>query len=112
MQYTKIYQNSYIVAIIVFIISCIVVYLFDFGCTFEIKPDGTFKKSFNWKYPVALALLTWLLWHFCLYPPSQNTLHDAPIKPKSMLGGFIESSPISQPINNPYNQKINMEVWN
>lgn len=45
-----------------------VFYLFKIGSTAEIK-DGKIVQKFNWKYPLAISLLLWLIWHFILYPP-------------------------------------------
>ena len=69
-MYSSIYQNSFIVAILSFIILCILFYIFEIGYTFSIT-DGKIKKSFSIKYPLAAALIIWLIWYFYLYPPQE-----------------------------------------
>jgi len=43
--------------------------LLGIGSTVQIVNGKPVKKS-NWKYPLALALIIWVLWHFYLYPPA------------------------------------------
>lgn len=61
------YKNSYLAAVVAFIIVTILIYVFKVGYLYEIK-DGQVTKRINWKIPVIWALLIWLLWYFVLYP--------------------------------------------
>lgn len=98
MAYTSIYQNSYVILIITFIVLCIIFYIFKIGYNTELK-DGKVIKAFSWKYPLAISLIVWLIWHFYLYPPSNINTNN------------IQSpTNISKP--NISTQKIIMENWN
>ncbi|AVL94790.1 hypothetical protein ma404 [Moumouvirus australiensis] len=98
MAYTSIYQNSYVILVITFIVLCIIFYIFKIGYNTELK-DGKVIKTFSWKYPLAISLIVWLIWHFYLYPP-----------------GDISTDNIQTPTNtmrpNVPTQKIIMENWN
>lgn len=67
-MYTSIYQNSYVILVITFIVLILIFYFLEIGFTTEIK-DGKVVKKFSWKYPLAISLMVWLFWHFYLYPP-------------------------------------------
>jgi hypothetical protein len=72
-MYTCIFQNSYVILIITFIVLYIFFYLFDIGYHKEIRDkDHTVVKKFGWKYPLAISLLVWVIWHFYLYPPAEE----------------------------------------
>lgn len=57
--------------IISFVVIYILFYLLRIGTTNEVK-DGKISKKAGWKYPLALSLIIWLIWHFYLYPPINN----------------------------------------
>lgn len=59
----RIFQNSYLVAIIAFILLTIFFYLFGIGFK---TVNG--KKVFTYRYQIGIALLVWLFWKFYLYP--------------------------------------------
>jgi hypothetical protein len=73
MTYAHIYQNSYIVAITLFIILLVLFYIFEIGSRKEIV-DGEVKTKLNWQWPLAISLVVWLLWHFYLFPPEGTSV--------------------------------------
>lgn len=107
MTYTKIYQNSYVIFIITFLFLSIVFYLFRIGYQTSIE-NGKFVKKFSWKYPLAISLIVWLFWHFCLYPPSEEASTNIVLPQKenfsSSINKYLNRSNISS-------QKINMVNW-
>ena len=80
-MYSNIYKNSFIVAIIVFILLCIIFYVFNFGYEYKYT-NGVIEKKFSIKYPLVIALLVWVLWFFVIFPP-----------PKSKQEGIKHSEP-------------------
>ena len=104
-MYTSIYQNSYIVAIIVFIILLIIFYVFKIGATTEITSDGKIVKKFNWKYPVAISLIVWLVWHFWLFSPKE-TSHDS-----DNYFTNLTSSPVNYKQSKTKDQSIILDNW-
>lgn len=102
-MYTSIYQNSFIVATIVFVVLCVLFYLFEIGYTVEMQPDGKIVKSFSWKYPLAIALIVWVFWYFYLYPPADSTESHNQI---NTVSSNVSSN------NKNINQHINMNNWN
>lgn len=70
-MYTHIYQNSYIVAIITFILLSVFCYFFEIGYSINYEDDKVVKK-FSWKYPLAITLIIWVVWHFILFPPPEQ----------------------------------------
>ena len=66
-MYTHIYQNSYIVTIILFVALCVIFYFLQIGTKKEIV-NGKVTNKFSWKYPLAISLVVWLFWHFYMYP--------------------------------------------
>lgn len=97
---SRILKNSYIVAVIVFIILCIIFYVFGIGTTTVIV-EGKPVRKFSWKYPLAIALVVWLIWYFYLFPPPKK------IVPPTYLasGGSSKHSYHKSP-------RINMDNWN
>lgn len=89
----KLYKNSYLVAILTFIILLIIFYAFSIGTTFYVENEKI-KRRYNWQYPLAIALIVWVVWHFLLFPQKDN------------------SEPKQNFVNDAYSQKINMETWN
>lgn len=76
-MYACILRNSYIVAFIVFLVTLAVCYLFDFRQSRQIK-DGKIVRKLDWRIPLAFTLIFWLIWHFMLFPPAQNTINGGP----------------------------------
>lgn len=71
-----IYKNSYIVAFFSFVILFIIYYVFKIGANIEIV-DGQVVKKVNWKVPLAISLIIWLIWYFVLYPPAKGVASHA-----------------------------------
>lgn len=109
-MYTHIYQNSYIVAIITFIVLCVIFYVFEIGSNTSIS-NGQVVKSFSWKYPLAITLIVWLIWHFWLYPPKDNSSNSKSTS-KKMVGGFGSKTALGNNAPKPTIQRINMDNWN
>jgi hypothetical protein len=99
-MYTHIYQNSYVVAFIVFVVLAIIFRLFEIGYNTSIK-NGKVMKTFSWKYPLAIALMVWLFWNYYLYPESDVTKAS----PRSMTDDGLTNEKLST-------QKINISNWN
>lgn len=111
-MYTSIYQNSYIVLVISFILLSVICYIFQFGYTTEII-NGKVKKKFSWKYPLAISLIIWVFWHFYLYPSTENIPVRAPTTPIDYTKNMSTSPGIFVPKTNKLMaQKINMMNWN
>ena len=102
------FKNSYVVAIIAFILLCVVFYLLGIGYTTIVEYSGEpgclekgnctqtkLIKKFSWKYPLAIALIIWIIWHFYLYPPAE-----------------ISRPIINFPSQKGGGQKISMTNWN
>lgn len=111
-MYTKIYQNSYIILIITFILLSVLFYLFEIGFTTEIK-NGKVVKKFSWKYPLAISLIVWVVWHFFLYPPPEEIKPDVSVEYANT--GDIKNVPANQFVaksDKLMAQKIFMRDWN
>jgi len=67
----RIFENSYLVAIIAFFALCVLFYIFGLGFQESIV-NGQKVKTFTYRYQIVLALLVWLLWKFLLYPASEE----------------------------------------
>ena len=68
----RIFENSYFVALITFILLTVFFYIFDIGFTTQVineKPE----KVFTYRYQIAIALVVWLIWQFFLYPNTVET---------------------------------------
>lgn len=105
----QILKNSYVIFIISFILFCIIVYFFEIGQNIYINLDGKQVKvssNFNWKYPLAGALVLWATWHFYLYPPANEIALQIPdiVQERQLYGG------IQQRFDD--GQRINMANWN
>lgn len=104
-MYTSIYQNSYVVFIISLIVLLVIFYVFKIGYS-TVVVNGKVEKRFNWKYPLAISLVIWVIWYFLLYPPS-----DVNINGSKQVGG-TETSTIGDIIGSGVRQqKINMDNW-
>jgi uncharacterized membrane protein (DUF485 family) len=97
-MYKHLYQNSYIVAITVFIILIIIFYVFEIGYTTQITDTGQIEKKFSWKIPAAIALIVWVIIHFYVYPPYLKTPEHTPSS--------------NSTINNTKFPTINVDNWN
>ena len=108
-MYTSIYQNSYVVFVIVLILLSLFFYLFEIGYTSNLS-DGKIVKKFNWKYPLAISLIVWLLWYFYFFPPQKNK------KTLSIRNNIDNNTSSDQPLmlknNNAAAQKITLANWN
>lgn len=117
-MHTCIFQNSYIVAVLVFILLYVLFYFFGINPIIQEK-NGKIVKKTNWKIPLAISLIVWLIWYFYLFPPSAQGistttnsnnvnvscrhLSNKPLS--SQIGGFI---PKTKGLDA---QKINMVNW-
>ena len=103
-------KNSFIVLLISFVLLCLIFYLFKIGYTKQFI-NGKIVKKFSWKYPLAISLIIWLIWHFYLYPPPPS---DSVKNNSSQI--FIDQP--EKRLNNNLNsqiaraQRINMINWN
>lgn len=90
----EIFKNSYVM----FFISAIVLFAGFYFFYHEKKlvnvplQNGNFQQkytyTFNWKYPLAISLLIWIIWHFYLFPPPVETMpNHASIAHKHSLYG-------------------------
>lgn len=68
MIYSSLYQNSFVAAIIAFLAFLLIFFVFDIAPTIKVE-DGKIKHTVNWKYPLILAILVFLVWYFILFPP-------------------------------------------
>lgn len=103
-------NNSYVVFIISFIMLSAIMYIFGIGQNVDIINDGKNLKTVNnysWKYPLAISLLIWGLWHFYLYPPQDEiTFKEQPVvNTNKMIGGLIQKKLADM-------HRINMVDWN
>jgi uncharacterized membrane protein (DUF485 family) len=89
----QIYRNSYIVAIVSFVLLSLIFYVLQIGYTREVV-DGKVVRKFGWKYPLAISLLIWVVWKFFLFPSNPDTIKNT--NPKSI--GITD-------------QKIDMRNW-
>ncbi len=113
-MYTSIYQNSYVILIISFILLSLICYFFEIGYTTKINNDGNITKKFSWKYPLAISLIIWIFWHFYLYPPIEETTINQQmtggtnynVKNTSSVENFVPKT------NKLMAQRINMANWN
>lgn len=106
-MYTHIYQNSYIMSIILFALLCAIFYMFQIGYNSKITPNGQLVKTFSWKYPLAITLIFWVIWHFYVYPP----IKTVSVKDKYDITS-VTSVDVPVRKRNIASQKINMENWN
>lgn len=102
-------QNSYVILAISFVTLCIVFYIGEWG--YEVKVvNGRPVKRFSWKYPLAISLIIWVVWHFYVYPPpdeyldlSQVASAPTPVSPKLSVSPAYPNGMV---------QNINMTNWN
>lgn len=110
-MHTSIYQNSYIIALITFIILAAIFYIFQIGTTIIVN-NGKIEKKFNWKYPMAISLIVWLFWHFSLYPQERQEKNiSKKITNTKKISDTTEIKNIGK-YNKIMNQKIIMQNWN
>lgn len=105
---TQILKNSYVILILCFIILCIVFYIFQIGCTTELDREGRVVKRFSWKYPLAISLIVWIVWHYWLYPPPEE---KEDFISEQFKGGAQNSEKQFFRMKQIDTQKINMINW-
>lgn len=87
MIYSSLYQNSFVAAIFAFLISIIIFFVFDIAPTIKVK-NGQIKHYVNWKYPLIIAILVFLIWYFIIFPPEiiKPTLKkESPVKNEKQI---------------------------
>jgi Na+/H+ antiporter NhaC len=90
----KIFENSYIMAIVTFFVAYVVLYLLGIG--YETKTvDGEEVKSMSYKYPLIIALIVWLIWYFYLYPMPSTPVSKT--NPKNVMAPITIISENSLP---------------
>lgn len=102
-MYTSIFQNSYVIFAISFIVLTAIFYIFEIGFTTKLE-NGKIVKKFSWTYPLVLSLIIWLFWHFYLYPPKEE-----------ITANYTTNTQVNDkyftPSNRMLSQKINMNNW-
>ncbi len=89
-MYSRLLENSYIMFALSFLVFFGIFYLFNIGTT-QKAVNGKIVNRPGWKYPLALALVIWLIWHFRLYPPKE--VISAVPKPKVKLPTIQTTQP-------------------
>ena len=106
---SKIFKNSYVVFILTFIVLYILFYLLGIGYVTEVEYDKSYQPHLvlkpSWKYPLALALIVWVFWHFYMYPAADIKL--AHINQDDMYS----EKKIVQTAGSDVPQKIDMKNW-
>lgn len=109
-MYTKIYQNSYVILVITFVLLSLFFYFFEIGFSTQIV-NGKVVKKFSWKYPLAISLIVWLFWHFYLYPPRETPKPSS--KPATLtINNNTSDAIIGMKSRSLAAQKITMANWN
>ncbi|MEM3061976.1 MAG: hypothetical protein QW303_00320 [Nitrososphaerota archaeon] len=128
-MYARLLHNSYVIAIITFVLLAAFFYIFKFGYTTQYQPEKNYLqnendpynevsswkvvKRFSWKYPLAIALIVWLFWHFYLYPPKNLEIAETS---QTTGQNFADKTPPSfqniPRFGEISSQKINMINWN
>ena len=93
----RIFKNSYIVSIMMFIIFYVVFYFAGIGFA-KVNVNGKIIQKYSWKYPLACALVIWLIWHYYLYPV-----------PDDVIVKSVESISSKATLTNL--PRINMAIW-
>lgn len=106
---TSIYQNSYIVFAITFVILCAICYIFEIGFNTSTQ-NGKVIKSFSWKYPLAISLIVWLFWHFYLFP-SKSTQTSKSNFSTTTNSNYMSPSLKNSEGNNLAAQKFTVTNW-
>lgn len=109
--YEHIYQNSYIVSAVVLVILLLIFYLFDIGSKTTIESDGSIRTNFNWKLPLAITLIFWVVWHFFVFPPIQDKKIVSPKKYDSINSVNPPVVPSSNKTFGLRDQQINRANW-
>jgi hypothetical protein len=66
------YENPYVISILTLIVVGAICYVYQYGYSVRIV-DGRIERKFQWNYPIAFALIVWLIWNFVLYPKKTQT---------------------------------------
>jgi hypothetical protein len=104
----SIFKNSYIILVITFVFVSIICYIFQFGYNTNVDKDGRITKSFSWKYPLAISLIVWVVWHYYLYPPAEEVI-EPPAQSATQECAIIR--PYMAKTNEINFQKINLMNW-
>lgn len=95
-----IYENSFVILVISFIILCILFYVFDVRTKYKINEKGEITRTLNWKDPLVLSLAIFVLWYFVIYPPAKQPKPSllSPVAQINMAGssGIVGSSGINR----------------
>jgi uncharacterized membrane protein (DUF106 family) len=90
----QIFKNSFFVFLLTFIVFYIIFVVIN-----SRKVRGEFRNPLTvgstWKYPLAIALVVWIIWYFFVFPPNGNCLFKKIQKNKTDV----------------CSQKINMQNW-
>jgi hypothetical protein len=101
-MYLDLIKNSYVAAIVAFVIAWVMLYLIDIGTDIKIS-NGKKTKVMGWKYPLAIALIVWLIWYFFLFPQKEsNIISNSNLIPELMT---------SRTPNGSIRQQIMMDPW-
>lgn len=100
----NIFKNSYIIFVLSLIILFLLFYFFNINPTVESKNGKVIRKT-NWRQPLAISLLIWVLWHFCFFPPQNDFFAQQNYN-------ISEKSIVAHPKLYGGVQKINMLNWN
>lgn len=104
-------RNSYVILIITFIAVSVICYIFGWGYSTEVN-DGKVVKKWSWKYPLAIALIVWVIWHFYIYPPQE--IKTPTTTNETYDNAAIASVPLVAQTAGATNNfpRINMNNWN
>lgn len=110
----RIFKNSYIILAISFIVLSILCYMLRIGYTTSVDSSGKVTKKFSWKYPLAISLVIWIIWHFWLYPPKDELITKEPPRPFQINYSPTDNQGIRSFVNpNEIGvQKISLINWN
>jgi hypothetical protein len=97
----NLFKNSYVIFILSLLILSGLFYLLGIGFNYETDENGKIVKTFTFYYPLAFALIIWVLVHFFIYPQDEDT-----IKQEAALSGGDSSY-----IRTVQGQRINMAHW-
>lgn len=104
-------KNSYVILTISFVTLCIVFYLGEWGYSVTVV-DGRPIKRFSWKYPLAISLIIWVVWHFYVHPPADEIAFTMVENPASPSLAHSAPKPNMAPLYSPGSvQNINMVNW-
>ena len=94
MTFQGIFRNSYVMAALIFVVLCVIFYMFEIGSSVSLE-NGKAEQKFSWKYPLALSLISWVILHIYVVPPKKEK----------------QSIYNTQSNSNADTQKINAKNW-